>query len=193
MKVKNITKKGLKLAVFFFIVTTCFSHASSVNVAFALNGADVALYNDSRPGTTYYNDYGVWPDGVTAIKNMLKTLGRTCEEISDSDLNYSTQDFSNLYKVILVPGGYAYWYNYFINKAGKERIRNFVKNGGGYFGICAGAFFASDRIVWEGVPYDDNAHYNKYGELTGYDLDLFLELVLAQLMRSPIGMLNGGI
>ncbi|MBM2833417.1 MAG: hypothetical protein HW406_578 [Candidatus Brocadiaceae bacterium] len=173
IKGKNITKTVLTLVISFFIVTTCFSHASSVNVAFALNGADVALYNDSRPGTTYYNDYGVWPDGVTAIKNMLKTLGRTCEEISDSDLNYSTQDFSNLYKVILFPGGYAYWYNYFINKAGKERIRNFVKNGGGYFGICAGAFFASDRIVWEGVPYDDNAHYNKYGELTGYDLDLF--------------------
>jgi glutamine amidotransferase-like uncharacterized protein len=173
IKGKNITKTGLTLVRSFFIVTTCFSHASSVNVAFALNGADVALYNDSRPGTTYYNDYGVWPDGVTAIKNMLKTLGRTCEEISDSDLNYSTQDFSNLYKVILFPGGYAYWYNYFITKAGKERIRNFVKNGGGYLGICAGAFFASDRIVWEGVPYDDNAHYNKYGELTGYDLDLF--------------------
>src|SRR3989304_9356425 len=161
MKGKNITKTGLTLVISFFIVTTCFSHASSVNVAFALNGADVAIYNDSRTGKYLY-DYGVWPQGVIAIKNMLTTEGRTYEEISDSDLNYSTQDVSNLYKVIVFPGGYAYWYNYFINKAGKERIRNFVKNGGGYFGICAGGVFSSDRIVWEGVPSDDNAHYNKY-------------------------------
>ena len=163
MKGKNITKTGLTLAMFFFIVTTCFSHASSVNVAFALNGADVAIYNDSRPGKYLY-DYGVWPDGVTAIKNMLTTSGRTYEEISDSDLNYSTQDFSSLYKVILFPGGYATWYNYFINKTGKERIRSFVKSGGGYLGICAGSYFAVDKVEWGGVTYDDES---------GYDLDLF--------------------
>ncbi|MDO8142589.1 MAG: BPL-N domain-containing protein [Candidatus Brocadiales bacterium] len=169
---KNIPKTEFKFAVFFFTLMTCLFSAPSAKLALALNGADVALYNDSRSGT-YMNDYGSWPDGVTAIENMLKTLGRSYEKINDSDLNYSTQNFSSLYKTIIFPGGYAYWYNYFINKAGKERIRNFVKNGGGYYGICAGAFFASDRIVWEGIPYDDYVHTNKYGELTGYDLDLF--------------------
>ncbi|HHT9111860.1 MAG: hypothetical protein HZA47_09375 [Planctomycetes bacterium] len=163
MKGKYITKTCLKLSVFFFILMTYLFSTSFAKVAFALNGADVAIYNDSRTGTYLY-DYGVWPDGVTAIKNMLTTAGRTYEEISDSDLNYSTQDFSSLYKVILFPGGYAYWYNKFIAKAGKERIRNFVKNGGGYFGICAGAYFAVDRVEWGGVTYDDE---------TGYDLDLF--------------------
>ena len=172
MRSTNIIKTWPKTVLFFFILLTCLFSASSAKLAFALNGADVAIYNDSRSGKYMY-DYGVWPDGVTAIKNMLTTLGRTYEEISDSDLNYSTQDFSSLYKAVVFPGGYAYWYNYFINKAGKELIRNFVKNGGGYFGICAGAFFASDRIVWEGISYDDYAHTNKYGELTGYDLDLF--------------------
>ena len=106
MEGKNIPKIEFKLAVFFFILMTCLFSVSSAKVAFALNGADVAIYNDSRSGKYLY-DYGVWPDGVTAIKNMLTTLGRTYEEISDSDLNYSTQDFSGLYKVILFPGGYA--------------------------------------------------------------------------------------
>lgn len=172
MRSKNIIKTWPEAVMFFFILMTYLFSTSSAKVAFALNGADVAIYNDSRPGKYMY-DYGVWPDGVTAIENMLTTLGRSHEKISDSDLNYSSQDFSSLYKVILFPGGYAYWYNYFVNKAGKERIRNFVKNGGGYLGICAGAFFASDRIVWESIPYDDYAHSNQSGELTGYDLDLF--------------------
>jgi glutamine amidotransferase-like uncharacterized protein len=137
---------------------------------YALNGADVALYNDSIAPSGYS---GVWQDGITAIKNMLTTKGFTYEEITYKDLNESTQNFSNLYKVILIPGGTATWYNYWISKAGKERIRNFIKKGGGYLGICAGAYFACDRIVLDGVTYDDNFGYNAYGELTGYDLDLF--------------------
>lgn len=163
MKRKNIIKTWPKAVLFFFILLTCLFSAPSAKVAFALNGADVAIYNDSRTGKYLY-DYGVWPEGVTAIKNMLTTLEKTYEEISDSDLNYSTQDFSSLYKVILFPGGYAAWYNYFINKTGKERIRNFVKKGGGYLGICAGVYFAVDKVEWGGVIYDDE---------TGYDLDLF--------------------
>lgn len=163
MRSKNIIKTWPKAIIFFFILLTCLFSAPSAKVAVALNGADVAIYNDSRTGKYLY-DFGVWPNGVIAIKNMLTTSGKTYEEISDSDLNYSTQDFSSLYKVILFPGGYAAWYNYFINKTGKERIRNFVKKGGGYLGICAGSYFAVDKVEWGGVTYDDES---------GYDLDLF--------------------
>lgn len=138
-------------------------------VAVALNGADVALYNDST--APYYK--GVWQDGLIAIKNMLTTLGITYEEINYNDINFSNQDFSSLYKVILIPGGYAWYYNYWISKTGKERVRNFVNKGGGYFGICAGAYFAVDRVVWGRRIYDDIVGFNAYGELTGYDLDLF--------------------
>jgi glutamine amidotransferase-like uncharacterized protein len=137
---------------------------------YALNGADIALYNDSIAPSA---QSGVWQDGITAIKSMLTTKGFTYEEITYKDLNESTQNFSNLYKVILIPGGYAWWYNYWISNAGKTRIRNFIYGGGGYLGICAGAYFASDTIVFDGVTYGDNAGYNAYGELTGYDLNLF--------------------
>jgi len=67
-----------------------------------------------------------------------------------------------LYKVMLFLGGVAYWYNYWISLSGKTRIRNFVTNGGGYCGICAGSFFASDVTVWEAIAYDDNSHCNAY-------------------------------
>lgn len=163
------TRRISKLAAIVSILMVCVFSLSPVDAG-ALNAADVALYNDSIAPSGYA---GAWQDGITAIKNMLTTLGITYEEVNYNDLNYSTQDFSSLYKIILIPGGYAQWYNYWISKTGKERIRNFVKNGGGYFGICAGSFFAVDRAVWEGTTYDDNAGYNAYGELTGYDLDLF--------------------
>lgn len=126
----------------------------------ALNGADVALYNDAA--APYFK--GAWPDGLTAFRNMLTTLGLTYEEIDYWDLDTSTQEFSDLYKVILMPGGYAPYFNYWINPVGKERIRAFVQAGGAYLGVCAGAYFACDTVVWGTNVYDDAA---------GYDLDLF--------------------
>ena len=146
------------------------------DTAFALDGADVAIYNDSIAPVdpvTGATRSGVWQDGVTAIKCMLTWMGLSHEEITYHDLNDSSHDLSSLYRVLLFPGGFAYWYNYWISLSGKDRIRSFVNNGGGYFGICAGSFFASDKVVWEGVTYDDDSFYNAYGELTGYDLDLF--------------------
>lgn len=119
----------------------------------ALQGANVAIYSG----------YGTWADGITAVGNMLTTLGYTWEKVYADDLNYSLQDFAALYKVLIVPGGYAPYYNQNIYYAGKQRIRNFVSQGGGYFGICAGAYFACNSIRWEGVNYDDAA---------GYDLNL---------------------
>lgn len=151
------------------LVVTIISLLSLQGAAVALNGADVALYNDST--APYYK--GVWQDGLVAIKNMLTTLDITYEEINYKDINLSNQDFSSLYKIILIPGGYAWYYNYWISKTGKERIRNFVNKGGGYFGICAGAYFAVDRVVWGSKIYDDFVGFNAYGQLTGYDLDLF--------------------
>jgi glutamine amidotransferase-like uncharacterized protein len=154
-----------RIAAVFFLFTLSGSRGAA-----ALTGADVALYNDVSAPSSYY---GAWQNGVTAIKSMLTSLGYSYEMISYADLNNSPQDFSQLYKIILIPGGYAAKYNYWISKAGKARIRNFVAAGGGYFGICAGAFFAVDRTIWEGTEYDDDAGLNAYGELTGYDLDLY--------------------
>jgi len=112
---------------------------------------------------------------------MLKWMNLSYEEIDYIDLNSSDQDFSNLYKVIFFPGGMAYHYNNLICSEGKERIRNFVQNGGGYFGICAGSFFAADQALWDDYPgggnpvlYDDDTGYlNFCGGPSGYSLDLF--------------------
>jgi glutamine amidotransferase-like uncharacterized protein len=37
-----------------------------------------------------------------------------------------------------------------ISPRGKENIRAFVHNGGGYVGICGGAYFAAERVRWLG-------------------------------------------
>lgn len=126
---------------------------------FALTGADIGLYVD----------YGVWSEGATAIKNMCGAFGLTVEEVSAQDLNLGSQSLSGLYKVFLVPGGYAPYYNQSVNSGGKAKIRDFVSAGGGYLGICAGAYFAAD-LVQGGDAY---GHLEPYDDAAGYDLDLF--------------------
>jgi hypothetical protein len=65
--------------------------------ALALNGAKVAIYNDT----------GVWSSGLTALESMMTTYGITYEEVTASDLNSSTTNLSSLYKTIIIPGGNA--------------------------------------------------------------------------------------
>lgn len=59
-----------------------------------------------------------------------------------------------------VPGGWAWPYVRDIAPEGKRALRGFVRDGGCYLGVCAGAYFAADLIRWE-------------GRFVEYDLDLF--------------------
>jgi len=46
------------------------------------------------------------------------------------------------YRVLVFPGGYTFECLKLLRVGGSERIRRFVEGGGGYVGICAGAYVA---------------------------------------------------
>jgi glutamine amidotransferase-like uncharacterized protein len=50
------------------------------------------------------------------------------------------------YNILIVPGGLSNEMAEAIGRDGKEAIRNFVQMGGGYVGICAGAFLAASTF-----------------------------------------------
>ncbi len=111
----------------------------------------IALYNDGG--------YGTWPDGLKAIEQFLIWKGIDFTEVNADTINNA--DWESRYDAVCFPGGYAYYYKLAINETGLEKIRNFVREGGAYWGICAGAYFASDSVQWE----EDG--------LLDYPLDLF--------------------
>ena len=63
------------------------------------------------------------------------------------------------YDLLVVPGGDASEYNDALGYSGLTEIRSFIE-GGAFFGVCAGAYFACDQILWE-------------DSLIEYSLDLF--------------------
>ncbi len=111
----------------------------------------IALYNDGG--------LGVWQDGLIALEQFLKWKGIDFQEVDAAFINEN--HLTNQFEAICFPGGYAYYYKLAINDSGLAHIRELVRSGGGYLGICAGAYFASDSIIWE----EDG--------LLDYPLDLF--------------------
>ncbi|MEI6056995.1 MAG: BPL-N domain-containing protein [Lentisphaerota bacterium] len=70
------------------------------------------------------------------------------QDICDGRL--TTQDF----KVVTFPGGTVAGYS--DGLWGHEKaILDFVFQGGSYYGVCGGAYYASRQMIWEGVPYYD--------------------------------------
>ena len=139
-----------------FLTAVLIWHLSlfSAGEAAALTGADVALYNDvSAPVSA---QRGAWQSGVTAIKSMLTAMGYTYEEITYLDLSMRPRIFDALQghprarrvcPVVQLLDQQG-------RQAADQELRRRRRR---FFGICAGAYFASDEVVWEGALYDDRA------------------------------------
>jgi glutamine amidotransferase-like uncharacterized protein len=124
----------------------------------------VSFWNYTRSPTAadvaIYAGRGVWEDSVVACQEMFRWMNHTVELVNAEYINEVGLEG---FRVLVVPGGDMYAYAEDISSEGKENIRNFVRNGGGYIGICGGAYFAAKRVVWRG----------------------------SQLAMTPLGLFNG--
>lgn len=99
-----------------------------------------------------YTGAGVWNLGVTRIEERLQGWGFNSHRISDSEI--IAGELQNGVTQLIVPGGDAGKSIDALGTRGIDAIREFVETGGGYIGICAGAYLAADRITWYGVDFD---------------------------------------
>lgn len=120
---------------------------------------DVAVYDDSR-----YTYGGAWATGLNAIKSMLETYGYSYMSVTPDNVNQT--DLSSIARVIIFGGGWAGGYITYLNSNGYKNIREFINQGGGYIGICAGAYLACDKIFWKPDTFSSGNWYD-------YSLDLF--------------------
>lgn len=72
--------------------------------------------------------------------NLYKCTRVTAEEIRNGVL----KDFD----VIVCGGGSGSKIGNTLEEEGREQIRSFIRNGGGYIGICAGAYLATSDYTW---------------------------------------------
>lgn len=93
-----------------------------------------------------YSGPGAPEGGVDNVTNVLKPYPQisvvklSAEEIGTLNLS--------AYDVLVFPGGTGSGQAKGIGEAGAKNVREFVSNGGGYVGICAGAYLACSNFSW---------------------------------------------
>jgi glutamine amidotransferase-like uncharacterized protein len=121
-----------------------------IHSVFALAQYDFAIYHDGN--------VGAWEDGIIAFEHFLDWKEITHNRVTAQNIN--TIVLKDFYKAIFFPGGDADYYNADINSIGIQHIQDLVSNNGAYIGMCAGAEFACDKLIWQDYEID-------------YPLDLF--------------------
>ena len=102
-----------------------------------------------KVGVAVYSDEGVWDDSVKALVAMFSWMHVDTTLVSADYVNTHNLDGFNL---LCIPGGDMYEYGNSISSTGRQNIKNFLSKGGGYIGVCGGAYYASKAIYWRGAP-----------------------------------------
>jgi glutamine amidotransferase-like uncharacterized protein len=147
-------------------------------------------------------DGGAWPGLLPAVARGIEATGNTPLAIRFQEIKDSRLTAAN-FQVVTFPGGYAYGYQ--TGLAGdEEKVRDFIRAGGSYYGICAGSFYAPRSIVWVGQEYayplqlyagqdigpiDDIARWPGYALTT---LDVNGDPVIGALGRRSVMYFGGG-
>ncbi|MBE9569966.1 hypothetical protein KAX97_15045 [candidate division WOR-3 bacterium] len=109
---------------------------------------------------------GAFPQCAVAAARMLEYAGAEVRMIDSGDI--LDNNILNTIDLIVFPGGYATTYTEFYasdtGDAVRNAIRDFISNGGAYMGLCAGAYFAADVVVWPG-PGGKPTRYEYYLDL----------------------------
>ncbi|RPJ59080.1 MAG: hypothetical protein EHM12_07245 [Dehalococcoidia bacterium] len=127
---------------------------SALSIAVSLTvscGEDKAATPADKTKVALYAGRGACEWCKTAAESMFEWMGYEVERISPEFINASSLDGFDL---ICFPGGDMYEYSQDISSEGKIKIKQFISAGGGYFGICGGAYFAAEEVYWRGGRLD---------------------------------------
>ena len=129
---------------------------------------DLTQYPISKILAGIYAGYGADTGSYRKMSVLLADFGVDTQFLIPKDLD-SLYDLFKL-DFIVFPGGRADHMISGLSLDQIENLRKYVAQGGAYIGICAGAYFASNYTVWQGVKYGDEAGYVLdlyYGEAVG--------------------------
>ncbi len=111
------------------------------NTVLAQERKDLA---DISVGIYDHNGYIGSGDLSIAVVNMFSWMNATVDVIS---LYQVLEVGLSGIDIFVIPGGSCIGYDEDFGERGKEIIRNYVRNGGAYFGICGGSHFGTEAYL----------------------------------------------
>lgn len=102
----------------------------------------------SRPvRIAIYDGPGSGDSGVDNVEARARQLdGAIITRLTPAEIG--TVDLTSRFDVIVFSGGSGSAQSKAIGDAGRANVREFVRNGGGYVGVCAGAYLACAGFEW---------------------------------------------
>ncbi|QDU16845.1 hypothetical protein CA11_46810 [Gimesia maris] len=133
-------------------VSVCSSLQSAV-IADEETPVRVAIFNFPKSGSKGHENL----QRFLIPENGFQSTIISPEEIQDGQLKN--------FDVVIMPGGSGSGQAKALKPEGRAAVRTFVKNGGGYVGICAGAYLASSHYSWSldiiNARVWDRAHWKR--------------------------------
>lgn len=91
-----------------------------------------------------FNGNGTSPNDVAAFEKLLNENSFSYVAIGSQQLNEMSEAQLKTYRLLLVPGGNFEQIGNSLSATTTENVRNAIRGGLNYLGICAGAFFAGN-------------------------------------------------
>ena len=114
--------------------------------AIALLGSSAAFADNAAPiRVALYDDAGAAGKGVPNTKEILTHAGCKVTVFKAEDIAKGVLENKD---VVVFTGGSGSKEGTTIGDAGRETVKKFVQDGGGYLGICAGAYLACSKFSW---------------------------------------------
>jgi glutamine amidotransferase-like uncharacterized protein len=135
--------KRSKKIVVALLVFTLLSLPFSFNIS--KNELKVAQTRTDLEGikVLVYNGGGNLGSSRIALVNMFRWMNATVDTIGSIEIRSDSPIDCD---ILVYPGGATYNYGSLIGEEGQEKIRQFVSNGGSFFGICGGSVFGASVL-----------------------------------------------
>lgn len=114
--------------------------------ATVLLGLCPTLLAQSSTWVAVYDHSGGSAKGPRTLSSFLTTdVGIRCEVVTPEEIRDGRLA---AFDVLIMPGGSGSQQAAKLGEEGRNKIKDFVRNGGGYVGICAGSYLASSQYEW---------------------------------------------
>ena len=112
------------------------------------NQTIVAAPQAARPvRIAIYEGPGSGGSGIDNVEaRALQLAGASVTRLTPAEVGET--DLSGRFDIIVFSGGSGSRQGNSIGEAGRANVREFVRNGGGYLGVCAGAYLACTNYEW---------------------------------------------
>ncbi|MFW9786178.1 MAG: BPL-N domain-containing protein [Candidatus Thorarchaeota archaeon] len=138
---KSIRSRRAILAtcILLFFILTSIPNAYSASQELPSTLSDLS---DTK--VAIFGGVGVLDSSKDALESMFLWANASVDIVYAFQILNGTLDS---YDIVVFPGGSAVSYSQGLGTEGLDVIREFVRNGGSYFGICGGSLFATNAVL----------------------------------------------